>query len=191
MNTSTIIQISVFFVALILMHTTTQWKTLVTKYAYVLHDWIFIATLVCIVLVVTVIDLKLGTALSIIIIFAILEIKYNPANFTDYTNNISPPSIEQFQNPQPPPSTEPDNTQTASSIIDNKMEKQSVVNTTCQPQEFNTFNAGKDYHGYDVAGCRYDLVSSTQNLTIYGSPLSWCDTYDNNKHSTHFYPLNA
>lgn len=47
---------------------------------------------------------------------------------------------------------------------------------------------------FDVAGTRYDLQSRPQNLTVYGPPLAWCSTYDQqqaNKCGTFFYPLNG
>jgi hypothetical protein len=49
-------------------------------------------------------------------------------------------------------------------------------------------------NGFDVAGCRYDLASRPQNLTVYGPPLSWCGTYDQQqtaKCGTVFYPLHG
>ena len=47
---------------------------------------------------------------------------------------------------------------------------------------------------FDIAGTRYDLESRPQNLTVYGPPLSWCGTYDQQqatKCGTLFYPLNG
>lgn len=47
---------------------------------------------------------------------------------------------------------------------------------------------------FDVVGTRYDLASRPQNLTVYGPPLSWCATYDQQqatKCGTLFYPLNG
>ena len=47
---------------------------------------------------------------------------------------------------------------------------------------------------FDVVGTRYDLESRPQNLTVYGPPLSWCGTYDQQqvaKCGTLFYPLNG
>jgi hypothetical protein len=47
---------------------------------------------------------------------------------------------------------------------------------------------------FDVVGTRYDLASRPQNLTVYGPPLSWCATYDQQqatKCGTFFYPLNG
>lgn len=67
---------------------------------------------------------------------------------------------------------------------------------TPQQYDFLTQQAPGDFriNGYDVAGCRYDLASRPQNLTIYGPPLSWCATYDQQqaaKCGTLFYPLNG
>lgn len=47
---------------------------------------------------------------------------------------------------------------------------------------------------FDVSGTRYDLASRPQNLTVYGPPLAWCGTYDQQqatKCGTFFYPLNG
>ena len=47
---------------------------------------------------------------------------------------------------------------------------------------------------FDVVGTRYDLESRPQNLTVYGPPLSWCATYDQQqtaKCGTVFYPLHG
>jgi hypothetical protein len=54
-----------------------------------------------------------------------------------------------------------------------------------------TFN--KDRSGYDVAGCRYDMKQSPQNLTINGPPVSQCGNYSKEKMDKvgcAFYPLN-
>ena len=56
------------------------------------------------------------------------------------------------------------------------------------PNDQNTINR------FDVVGARYDLQSRPQNLTVYGPPLSWCATYDQQQASkcgTFFYPLNG
>lgn len=67
---------------------------------------------------------------------------------------------------------------------------------TPEQYDFLTQQAPNDFriNGYDVAGCRYDLASRPQNLTVYGPPLSWCATYDQQQASkcgTLFYPLNG
>lgn len=79
-------------------------------------------------------------------------------------------------------------------IISEKIEKQMVLPKSCavEQKDFNTYSAGKDYHGFDVAGCRYDLENRTQNSTVYGPPLSWCATYGtDSKLPVPFYPLNG
>lgn len=79
-------------------------------------------------------------------------------------------------------------------IITEKIEKQMVLPKLCavDQKDFNTYSAGKDYHGFDVAGCRYDLENRTQNSTVYGPPLSWCATYGtDSKLPVPFYPLNG
>lgn len=82
---------------------------------------------------------------------------------------------------------EPEN---GAKIIQDKMTAQMEVTRPCD-KDFLTYTRGTDYHGYDVAGCRYDLKDGNQNGTIYGPPLSWCATYKDNKHTVPFYPLNG
>ncbi len=56
------------------------------------------------------------------------------------------------------------------------------------PNDQNTINR------FDVVGARYDLQSRPQNLTVYGPPLAWCATYDQQqaaKCGTVFYPLHG
>lgn len=51
-----------------------------------------------------------------------------------------------------------------------------------------------DPAGFDVVGCRYDMKASPQNNTVYGPPLSWCNTYDKtklDKCGSLFYPLHG
>lgn len=82
---------------------------------------------------------------------------------------------------------EPEN---GAQIIQDKMTAQMEVNRPCD-KDFMTYTRGTNYHGYDVAGCRYDLKDGNQNGSIYGPPLSWCATYKDNKHAVPFYPLNG
>ncbi len=84
-------------------------------------------------------------------------------------------------------SMEPEN---GAKIIQDKMNAQMTVTRPCD-KDFMTHSKGTDYHGYDIAGCRYDLKAGTQNGSKYGPPLSWCETYKNNKHAVPFYPLNG
>jgi hypothetical protein len=54
-----------------------------------------------------------------------------------------------------------------------------------------TFDKNRD--GYDVAGCRYDMKVSPQNLTLHGPPVAQCGNYNKDKMNmvgTAFYPLN-
>ena len=67
---------------------------------------------------------------------------------------------------------------------------------TPQQYDFLTQQVPGDWriNGFDVTGCRYDLASRPQNLTVYGPPLAWCGTYDQQqatKCGTLFYPLNG
>lgn len=93
---------------------------------------------------------------------------------------------ESFQNMAP---------EQGAGVIADKIEKQMQLPATpkcnANTQDFNTYSSGKDYHGYDVAGCRYDLENKTQNGTMYGPPLSWCATYGNTGLPVPFYPLNG
>lgn len=92
------------------------------------------------------------------------------------------PTTEGFQNMAAP-----------TNAVADKVEKQMQVPApaTCNATDFNTYSAGKNYHGFDVAGCRYDLENKTQNSTPYGPPLSWCATYKDSKLPVPFYPLNG
>ena len=82
---------------------------------------------------------------------------------------------------------EPEN---GAQIIQDKMAAQMEINRPCD-KDFLTYTRGTDYHGYDIAGCRYDLKAGNQNGSINGPPLSWCATYKDNKHAVPFYPLNG
>jgi hypothetical protein len=67
---------------------------------------------------------------------------------------------------------------------------------TFQQYDFLTQQVPSDMriNRFDVAGCRYDLASRPQNLTVYGPPLAWCSTYDQQqatKCGTLFYPLHG
>ena len=51
----------------------------------------------------------------------------------------------------------------------------------------------KNRHGFDVAGCRYDMKASPQNLTLNGPPVSQCANYNPKQMESvgcAFYPLN-
>ena len=54
-----------------------------------------------------------------------------------------------------------------------------------------TFDNNRE--GYDVAGCRYDMKASLQNLTMNGPPVAQCGNYQSDKMNmigAAFYPLN-
>lgn len=103
-------------------------------------------------------------------------------SFTDIS-----PVTEGFANPADLFGLEPEN---GAQIIQDKMTAQMDINRPCD-KDFLTYTRGTDYHGYDVAGCRYDLKDGNQNGSIYGPPLSWCATYKDNTHAVPFYPLNG
>lgn len=74
-------------------------------------------------------------------------------------------------------------------IVDKRMNKPLLNN-----KEMLTQVGPNDRHGYDIAGCRYDMKNSHQNLTKYGPPLSSCNVYTKEnieKQGTAFYPLNG
>ena len=74
-------------------------------------------------------------------------------------------------------------------IVNKRMEKPLLNN-----RDLLTQVGPNDKHGYDIAGCRYDMKKSQQNLTKYGPPLSLCKVYTKEnieKHGTAFYPLNG
>lgn len=74
-------------------------------------------------------------------------------------------------------------------IVDKRMNKPLLNN-----KEMLTQVGPNDRHGYDIAGCRYDMKNSHQNLTKYGPPLSLCNVYTKEnieKQGTAFYPLNG
>lgn len=64
---------------------------------------------------------------------------------------------------------------------------------SCMEPDFITRVGPPNRDGYDVAGCRYDMKESPQNLTRYGPPLAQCGAYSGKSYSctgTLFYPLN-
>lgn len=69
-----------------------------------------------------------------------------------------------------------------------------VPNSCLTNANYLTQDLGKDYHGYDVAGCRYDLTHSPQNNTMNGPPVSLDSAYNKaqlTKCGTFFYPLHG
>lgn len=65
---------------------------------------------------------------------------------------------------------------------------------TCdQNNDLLTQTFDKNRNGFDVAGCRYDMKASPQNLTMNGPPVAQCGNYHKDKMDmigTAFYPLN-
>jgi hypothetical protein len=142
-----------------------------------------------------------------------VDIPENNKKDNNESNNTTKPKPTPTSRPKPTPTSRPKPTPTSrpkptptsrpkvtegfqnmgasNDVIADKIEKQMQVPATCNATDFNTYSAGKDYHGFDVAGCRYDLENKTQNLTRYGPPLSWCATYKDSKLPVPFYPLNG
>lgn len=68
------------------------------------------------------------------------------------------------------------------------------TNSLCDGMNFSHAPGPKNFEGYDVAGCRYDLNFRPQNNTIHGPPLADCNAYDTNKlrtTGTLWYPLHG
>jgi len=62
-----------------------------------------------------------------------------------------------------------------------------------QANDLLTQTFDKNRNGFDVAGCRYDMKASPQNLTMNGPPVAQCGNYNKDKMNmigTAFYPLN-
>jgi len=62
-----------------------------------------------------------------------------------------------------------------------------------QGNDLLTQTFDKNRNGFDVAGCRYDMKASPQNLTMNGPPVAQCGNYHKDKMDmigTAFYPLN-
>lgn len=189
-------------IAITMAITTNYWLPYISHMSYLFNDNITLGLIAIVIVLLTLYDCKLGLAFAFIV--AVIGVNMQNEGFEAFesikkqTNTNKAPkknteTIEQFQNMAPVTSM---NNITGNNIIADKIEKQMKMPTTCpivtSKKDFNTYSAGKDYHGYDVAGCRYDLENRTQNSTVHGPPLSWCATYDNsNKLPVPFYPLNG
>lgn len=184
--------------AVLLAMTTNYWLPHVTHMDYLFKDNVTLGLIATVVVLLTLYDCKLGVAFAFVV--AVVAVNLQHEGFEAFVNRRRPtlPSqqtiakksvkakIEGFQNMAP---------EQGVAVIADKIEKQMQLPDTpkcnTNTQDFNTYSAGKDYHGYDVAGCRYDLENKTQNGTMYGPPLSWCATYGNTGLTVPFYPLNG
>ncbi len=182
-------------IAILLAMTTNYWLPHVSHMNYLFKDNITLGLIATVVVLLTLYDCKLGVAFAFVV--AVVAVNMQGEGFEAFANMkqnpmttrapVRAPMTEGFQNMAP---------EQGAGVIADKIEKQMQLPSTpkcsSNQQDFNTYSAGKDYHGFDVAGCRYDLENKTQNGTMYGPPLSWCATYTNaGKLPVPFYPLNG
>jgi hypothetical protein len=91
--------------------------------------------------------------------------------------------------------------QNVQNVMNNKMTQQianPVGNTTLfqkcgNTNDFLTQKTNMNMDGHDISGCRLDKNQTLQTGSMYGPPLSWCNTYDTSKlqkTGTLWYPLN-
>jgi hypothetical protein len=197
-------------IAILLAITSNYWLPHVNHMTYLFKDNVTIGLIAAVVVLLTLYDCKLGIAFAFVV--AVVAVNLEQEGFEAFadikrhmptttrpmptttrpmaTKPIKAPKtrIEQFQNMAP---------EQGANVIGDKIEKQMRIpseSAKCvvNQSDFNTYSSGKDYHGFDVAGCRYDLENKTQNSTVYGPPLSWCATYGKgNTLPVPFYPLNG
>lgn len=178
-------------IAVLLAMTTNYWLPQVSHMSYLFKDNVTLGLIATVVVLLTLYDCKLGVAFAFVV--AVVAVNLQQEGFESFADMNRPATThakithkDGFQNMAP---------EQGAAVITDKIEKQMQLPATpkcnANTQDFNTYSAGKDYHGYDVAGCRYDLENKTQNGTMYGPPLSWCATYGNNGLPVPFYPLNG
>ncbi len=198
------ILMGVFIIAGIAMFLTSKsWISVLKPYSATYKEPAFIAAIGLFIVLLTVIDVKLGLSLAFFTI--LVGIKLYQEGFAvrapirpigvgiDTPNATLPPLPTNAEADVKAALTEgfqADNT-SPETVIAEKMDKQMQLPTQCSPSDFNTYSQGTDYQGYDVVSCRYDLKAGTQNSTIYGPPLSWCETYAATNLPVPFYPLTA
>ena len=78
--------------------------------------------------------------------------------------------------------------------VSNVVKTTAKVTTNCDVNnDLLTQTFDKNRNGFDVAGCRYDMKASPQNLTLNGPPVAQCGNYNKKQMETvgcAFYPLN-
>ena len=183
-------------IAVLLAMTSNYWLQHVSHLSYLFKDNITLGLIATVVVLLTLYDCKLGVAFAFVVAVVAINLQQEGfESFADTKKKDKPhrpiitrvnTQVETFQNMAP---------EQGAAVITDKIEKQMQLPVTSKcnasAKDFNTYSAGKDYHGYDVAGCRYDLENKTQNGTMYGPPLSWCATYGNTGLPVPFYPLNG
>lgn len=175
-------------IAILLAMTSNNWLPYISHMDYLFKDNVTLGLIATVVVLLTLYDCKLGVAFAFVV--AVVAVNIQQEGFESFANMKRPlPThvAENFQNMTP---------DQGANVIAEKIEKQMALPSpkSCDvaQKDFNTYSAGKDYHGFDVAGCRYDLENRTQNSTVYGPPLSWCATYGKgNTLPVPFYPLNG
>lgn len=187
-------------IAVLLAMTTNYWLPYVSHMDYLFKDNVTLGLIATVVILLTLYDCKLGVAFAFVV--AVVAVNMQHEGFEAFADMNSPSTTkahiprrdsilkkkykESFQNMAP---------EQGATVIADKIEKQMQLPATpkcnASAQDFNTYSTGKDYNGYDVSGCRYDLENKTQNGTVYGPPLSWCATYGNTGLPVPFYPLNG
>ena len=167
--------------------------------------------LIVLVILVLLIDIPSGIILTFIILYIAIWIKRlrknNINRFADITiatklasNNNKDNSIPKYRtdsemyydnkvmpNRNLAPFKPTETTDTTQTFIP-------TVNTIPSQNTSKTTTPNINNNGFDVSGCRYDFKDTPQNSTIFGPPISSCNTYDANqmaKYGTLFYPLNA
>lgn len=183
-------------IAILLAMTTNYWLPHVNHMSYLFRDNITLGLIAVVVVLLTLYDCKLGVAFAFVV--AVVTVNMMQEGFEAFVNLKVPETAR--PRPETVRSTEyKEGFQTmapeqGANIISEKIEKQMGLPKSCSvdQKDFNTYSAGKDYHGFDVTGCRYDLENRTQNSIVYGPPLSWCATYgSDSKLPVPFYPLNG
>lgn len=184
-------------IAILLALTTNYWLPHVSHMSYLFKDNVTLGLIATVVVLLTLYDCKLGVAFAFVV--AVVAVNLQQEGFEAFADMKSESHTqlnkaehamlenkEGFQNMAP---------EQGANVIGDKIEKQMRIpaaKCNVNQRDFNTYSVGKDYHGFDVAGCRYDLENKTQNSTVYGPPLSWCATYGSgSKLPVPFYPLNA
>ena len=188
-------------IAVVLAMTSNYWLPHVSHMNYLFKDNITLGLIATVVVLLTLYDCKLGVAFAFVV--AVVAVNLQQEGFEAFADMTRPSTTRAHATRRAPTTTRATTEgfqnmapEQGESVIGDKIEKQMQLPSTpkcnATQQDFNTYSAGKDYHGYDVAGCRYDLENKTQNATVYGPPLSWCATYTNTgKLPVPFYPLNG
>lgn len=178
-------------------------NTILNKYPILttlFTDQISFILLALLCLFILLIDLPSGIIISVIVIYLGMSIKPK-SKFKDIPNiplDMLFRSDSEFYYKHKPipngnlPPFQPIQNETEKSKDLIPINSNDANSKSCLEPDFITRVDPPNRQGYDVTGCRYDFKESPQNLTIYGPPLSQCDTYNTNSfvcNGTVFYPL--